>query len=239
MTAPAILDGLDLSNSVLIGCELSGVLRRAFAAHGIDAWSCDTEPSEDRSNQHLVCDVRDLLGLGWRMLCVMHPPCTMLCNSGVKHLYIGGKKANGRNDERWQKMEEAADFYRTCRDAPIWHKAIENPVMHRHAIRLTKRGTTQFVHPYFFGEPFFKNTGFELVNLPHLRKTRPLNPPKPGTAEHRAWSACHRAGPGPDRAKIRSRTYQGIAQAIAEQWGGHVFGVGAALSAGPLFGEAA
>lgn len=224
MKHPAILDGLDLSDSVLIGCEQSGILRRAFAARGIDAWSCDIEPSEDRSNKHLQCDVRSLLGLGWRMLCVMHPPCTLLCNSGSKHLYIGMKKVNGPEPERWRKMEEAAAFYRTCRDAPIEHKAIENPVMHGHAIRLTQRGTTQFVHPHFFGEPFFKNTGFELVNLPPLRKVNPLTPPKPGTAAHRAWSRCHRAPPGPDRAKVRSRTYQGIADAIADQWGCWVFG---------------
>lgn len=224
MKHPAILDGLDLSDSVLIGCEQSGVLRRAFAAHGIDAWSCDTQPSEDRSNKHLQCDVRTLLHLGWRLLCVMHPPCTLLCNSGAKHLYIDGRKENGRDEQRWRDMEKAAAFYRTCRDAPIPHKAVENPVMHGHAIRLTKRGTVQFVHPYFFGEPFFKNTGFELVNLPHLHKVNPLTPPRPGTPEHRRWSACHRARPGPDRTKIRSRTYQGIADAIADQWGSYVFG---------------
>lgn len=223
MKHPAILDGLDLSASVLVGCELSGVLRTAFAARGIDAWSCDTQSSEDRSNKHLVCDLRDVLHLGWRMLCVMHPPCTILCNSGAKHLYIGGRKINGRNEQRWQELEKAAAFYRTCRDAPIRHKAIENPVMHGHAIRLTKRGKTQFVHPYFFGEPFFKNTGFELIELPALVKTNPLTPPRPGTAEHKAWSACHRAPPGPDRAKFRSRTYQGIADAIAEQWGDYAF----------------
>lgn len=224
MTASAFLRDIDLSNSVLIGCELSGVLRRAFAARGIDAWSCDLEPAEDSSNKHLTCDLRDVLDLGWRMLCVMHPPCTLLCNSGVKHLYIDGKKSNGRNERRWREMEAAAEFYRTCRDAPINHKAIENPVMHGHAIKLTGRGTTQFVHPYFFGDPFFKNTGLEIVNLPFLTKTAALTPPKPGTAEHKAWSACHRAPPGPDRAKIRSRTYPGIANAIAEQWGSLVFG---------------
>lgn len=223
MGAPAFLRDIDLSQAVLVGCETSGVLRRAFAARGIDAWSCDTEPCEDGSNRHLQCDLRDLLDMGWRMLCVMHPPCTILCNSGVKHLYIDGRKENGRNEPRWRELESAAAFYRHCRDAPIPHKAVENPVMHGHAIRLTARGETQFVHPWFFGEPFFKNTGFELVNLPPLEKVNPLTPPRPGTAEHKAWSACHRAPPGPDRARIRSRTYQGIANAIADQWGGHVF----------------
>ncbi|AYJ88138.1 hypothetical protein D3Y57_19335 [Sphingomonas paeninsulae] len=202
----------------MIGCEESGVVRRAFAARGIDTWSCDKLPAADRSNKHLQCDLRDLLGLGWAFLGVMHPPCTVLCNSGAKHLYIDGLKENGRYEPRWAEVETAAAFYRTCREAPIRHKAIENPVMHGHAIRLTGRGKTQFVHPYFFGEPFFKFTGFETINLPPLVPTNMLTPPKAGTDEHKAWSACHRAPPGPNRARDRSRTYQGIADAMADQW---------------------
>jgi hypothetical protein len=215
----AMLSELDLSRSALIGCEESGVVRRAFAARGIDAWSCDKLSARDGSNKHLRCDLLDLLGLGWGFLGVMHPPCTVLCNSGVKHLYIGGRAENGRNEARWVELEEAAAFYRSCRNAPIPRVAIENPVMHGHAIRLTARGKTHFVHPYFFGEPFFKMTGFETRNLPPLVATNKLTPPKPGTAEHKAWSACHRAAPGPNRARDRSRTYEGVADAMADQWG--------------------
>lgn len=213
------LRDMDLSRSALIACEESGVVRRAMAALGIDAWSCDLQPARDRSNKHLQVDVRDVLGLGWGLLAVMHPPCTRLCNSGVKHLYIGGKKANGRNPEKWAELEQGAAFYRTCRDAPIALKALENPVMHSHAIRLTGRGRTQFVQPWWFGDPFFKATGFELVGLPDLAPTNRLTPPRPGTPEHKAWSKIHRAPPGPDRAKIRSETFPGLAQAIAAQWG--------------------
>lgn len=204
---------------VLIACERSGVMRRAFLARGFDAWSCDIEPADDGSNRHIRGDVRNHLGEGWDLLTVMHPPCTVLCNSGVKHLYIGGRKENGPNPARWQALHESADFYRTLRDAPIKRKAIENPVMHRHAIELTGRGRTQFVQPWWFGEPFFKATGFELIELPDLKPTKRLTPPKPGTDEHKAWSRVHRMAPGPDRARLRSETFPGLADACADQWG--------------------
>lgn len=205
---------------VLVACERSGVVRRAFEALGHDAWSCDIEPADDSSNRHIRGNVFDHLDDGWDMLAAMHPPCTILCNSGAKHLYIGGQKKNGRNPERWAALEKAAAFYRRLRDAhQIRRRVIENPVMHGHAIRLTKRGRTQFVHPYFFGEPFFKNTGLELIDLPPLKPTDMLKPPRPGTAEHKALSRCHREPPGPDRARRRSETYPAIAAAMADQWG--------------------
>jgi hypothetical protein len=205
---------------VLIACERSGVVRRAFEARGHDAWSCDIHPADDGSNRHITGDVRHHLDDGWDMLAVMHPPCTILCNSGVKHLYNGGRKENGRNEARWAELEEAAAFYRHLRDAKqIPRRVAENPVMHRYAIQLTRRGRTQFVHPYFFGEPYFKNTGLELINLPPLEPTDMLKPPRPGTDEHKAWSRCHREPPGPDRARRRSETYPAIAEAMADQWG--------------------
>lgn len=212
---------------VLIACERSGVVRRAFIAAGHDAWSCDLEAADDRSNRHIRGDVRDHLNDGWDLLAVMHPPCTVLCNSGAKWLYIGGKKANGRDPQRWTDLDEAATFYRTLRDARnIRRKAVENPVMHCHAIQLTRRGRVQFIQPWWFGDPFFKATGLELIELPPLRATNRLTPPRPGTAEHKAWSAVHRAPPGPDRARFRSQTYSGPAAAMASQWGrllpGHV-----------------
>lgn len=205
---------------VLIGCERSGAMRRAFAARGHDVWSCDTQPADDGSNRHIVGDVRDRLDDGWDLLAVLHPPCTILCNSGVKHLYIGGRKENGRYEPRWRELEEAAEFYRTVRTkGNIPRRALENPVMHGHAIRLTGRGRTQFVQPWWFGDPFFKATGFELINLPDLKPTRRLTPPARGTAEHKAWSIIHRMSPGPDRARARSQTFPGIAEACADQWG--------------------
>jgi len=205
---------------VLIGCERSGVMRRAFLARGFDAWSCDIEPADDGSNRHIRGDLLEHLNDGWDLLCVMHPPCTVLCNSGVRWLYKGGNSANGPCPDRWADLERAAAFYRACREqGDIPQRAIENPVMHREAIRLTGRGTTQFVQPWWFGEPYFKSTGFELIGLPPLVPTNRLNPPKAGTEAHKAWSMVHRASPGPDRARLRSQTFAGLAAACADQWG--------------------
>lgn len=210
MTAPRIL----------IGCERSGVIRRAFIERGFDAWSCDLAPADDGSNRHITGDLLSIIDDGWDLLCVMHPPCTVLCNSGAKWLYVGGRKANGPDLLRWKALGDAAAFYRACRErGTIPLRAIENPVMHRHAIKATGRGKTQFVQPWWFGDPAFKATGLELVGLPPLVPTNKLVPPAPGTAEHNAWSAIHRCPPGPDRAKIRSQSFPGLAAAIADQFG--------------------
>ncbi len=204
---------------VLVACEYSGTVRRAFAALGHDAWSCDLLPSEDRSNKHIVGDVRDILDDGWDLMAVMHPPCTVLCYSGVKHLYIGGRRENGRYEPRWQALDEAAAFYRALRNAPIPRKAIENPIMHRYAVHLTGRGSVQYIQPWQFGHPVFKKTGLELIGLPQLKSTNRLTPPRYGTEEYKRWSSIFRAAPGPDRWKDRSRTFDGIAAAMADQWG--------------------
>jgi len=209
---------------VLIGCERSGVLRRAFLALGFDAWSCDTEPADDGSNRHIRDDVRNHLDGGWDLLAVMHPPCTILCNSGAKWLYIGGKKINGPDPLRWSELEQAAAFYRTVRDdGRIPRRVIENPIMHGHAISLTGRRNVQFVQPWWFGDPAFKATGLELIELPKLRATNRLTPPRPGTPEHRLWSAIHRHSgwgkAGQERSRNRARTFPGFANALADQYG--------------------
>lgn len=205
---------------VLIGCERSGVLRRAFEQAGFDAWSCDLAPADDSSNRHIRGNLLDHLDEDWDLLAVMHPPCTILCNSGVKWLYIDGRAENGRDEARWAELEEAAAFYRAVRDnGRIARRVIENPVMHRHAIELTGRGPVQFVQPWWFGDPYFKATGLELVNLPKLHPTQRLTPPRPGTNEHKAWSMVHRMPPGPDRARKRSQTFPGFAAALVDQYG--------------------
>lgn len=205
---------------ILVACERSGVVRRAFEAEGHDAWSCDLAPADDGSNRHITGDVLGHLDDGWDLLAVMHPPCTVLCNSGAKWLYRGGRKANGRDPQRWRALEEAAAFYRALRDAvQIPLRAVENPVMHSHAIKATARGAVQFVQPWWFGDPFFKATGLELIGLPPLVPSERLEPPRPGTAEHRDWSRVHRMPPGPERARKRSETFPGLARAMARQWG--------------------
>ena len=162
---------------MLIACEFSGVVRRAFRALGHDAWSCDLLPAEDGSQYHIRADVRGILqgqpvplpdGDGywsrWDLM-IAHPPCTRLANSGVRWL---DKPPPGRTrDEMWAELHRAADFYRALRDAPIPRKAIENPVMHRHARALIGQMTRQVVQPWWFGDPFFKATGFELQTIRH------------------------------------------------------------------------
>lgn len=204
---------------VLIGCETSGVVRRAFAARGHDAWSCDLLPSEDRSNRHIICDVRDLLNDGWDLLAVFHPPCTRLCNSGVRWL---SAPPRGRTlGDMWRELDEGAALFSACWNAPIARIAVENPVMHRHAKERIEnyRPAAQTVQPWWFGDPAFKATGLYLKGLPPLVATNRLVTPRTGTPEHRAWSQVHRAPPSPDRWRDRSRTYPGIADAMAEQWG--------------------
>lgn len=205
---------------VLIGCEFSGVVRRAFAARGHDAWSCDLLPAADGSNRHLVGDVRDYLNDGWDLLAVFHPPCTRLCNSGVRWLSVPppGKTL----EQMWADLEEGAALFSDLWNAPIERVAVENPVMHKHArerIRNYQR-PAQTVQPWWFGEQAFKGTGLYLRGLPPLVPTNRLTPPKPGTDEHKAWSAIHRAPPSADRWAFRSKTFAGIATAMADQWGG-------------------
>lgn len=204
---------------VLIGCETSGRVRRAFADLGHDAWSCDLLPSEDGSNRHMIGDVRDFLNDGWDLLAVFHPPCTRLCNSGVRWLSVpppGRTKA-----EMWTELDEGAALFSAVWNAPIERVAVENPIMHRHAKeRIPGLIKPQIIQPWWFGEPAFKATGLYLRGLPPLVATDRLTPPKAGTDEHKRWSAIHRASPGPNRWKERSRTFAGIAAAMADQWAG-------------------
>lgn len=203
----------------LVGCECSGAVRRALRARGWDAWSCDLKPAEDGSPHHIQGDVLAVLNDGWD-LGIFHPVCTRLANSGVR--WLNAPPPGKTVIEMWRALVEGAEFYCALRDAPIPFRAIENPVMHSHARRIINPGARQVVQPWWFGDPFFKATGFELVNLPELVPTNRLTPPKAGTAEHVAWSAVHREPPGPQRQANRSRTFPGIADAIAEQWGGYV-----------------
>lgn len=206
---------------VLVGCETSGRVRRAFAARGHDAWSVDLLPSEDGSNRHIIGDVRDHLDDGWDLLAVLHPPCTRLCNSGVRWLSV--PPAGRTREEMWADLDEGAALFSACWNATIPRVAVENPVMHRHAREriVNYAPPAQTVQPWWFGDPLFKATGLYLRGLPPLVPTNRLTPPRAGTLEHRAWSVVHRMPPGPDRWKERSRTPQGLAEAMAEQWGNY------------------
>lgn len=206
--------------NVLIACEFSGVMREAFRARGHRAYSCDLLPAADGSKRHFQMDVRDLLAgpKQWDLM-IAHPPCTYLCNSGVRWLYQGGR-GQVFDEDRWLAMIDGVQLFKTLLEAPIPLIAVENPVMHRHARVRIGRGPDQIVQPWWFGEEAFKATGFWLKGLKPLEATAKLTPPRPGSEKHKAWSSVHRASPSPDRWKERSITFPGIAAAAALQWGG-------------------
>ncbi len=186
---------------VLVACEFSGVVRRAFRALGHDAWSCDLLPAEDGPHHHYEGDVLDILSDGrdlWDLM-IAHPPCTHLAVSGAR--WFKDKRA---------EQECALDFVRALMAAPIRHIAIENPIS---IISSRIRKPDQIIQPWQFGHGETKATCLWLKNLPKLIPTN--------IVEGRE-ARVHRMPPGPDRWKERSRTFEGIAAAMAEQWGSHV-----------------
>lgn len=203
---------------VFIGGEYSGQLRDAFIRHGHDAMSCDFFPTES-PGPHFQGDMFSpwVLRQQWD-LAVLHPTCTFVCNSGVKHLYKGGRKENGPCERRWNLMRAGAYTIKACLDFPAERLAVENPIIHGHALEIIGREQDQIVQPWWFGDPFLKATGWWLNGLDALVPTNKLTPPT-DPAERRKWAACHRASPGPDRGKIRSEFYPGMADACAQQWG--------------------
>lgn len=201
---------------VLVGCEYSGRVRDAFLHKGHDAISCDLLPT-DVPGPHYQGDVRDILNDGWD-LGIFFPECTYMCNSGIKHLYIDCKKENGIDIDRWAKMEEATAFYNLLKDASIPRICLENPIFHPYA-RERVGNHTQIIQPWQFGHREMKATGLRLINLPELKPTDVVGPPPKDKNERKTWAKVHRMSPGPDRWKLRSATYPGIAQAMADQWG--------------------
>lgn len=214
--------------NILVACEFSGVVREAFRRTGQEAYSCDLLPATDDSPYHIQADANIVLNYPARVLgghpmlrrtwdlIIAHPPCTYLCNSGVRWLY--GGKGTRVDAQRWRAMEEAAAFFALFWTWPLLHGgkvAIENPIMHRHARDLifgkTTNGTqTQTIHPWQFGHPETKATCLWLRGLPPLQPTHIVAGRRP---------RVHHESPGPDRWKRRAITYQGIADAMAEQWG--------------------
>ncbi|MBW4982525.1 hypothetical protein KZZ07_08230 [Mameliella sp. CS4] len=216
---------------VLIGCESSGIARRAFAALGHDVWSCDIEPAEDGSNRHIRCDIRDgILTEGWDLLTVMHPPCTRLCRSGRRWMSGAGKWTPPKRlpkGRTWTDMraefETGIEVFTACWGAPIPRVAIENPEMNDLARDRMPDDlpAPSMVQPFWFGEPAYKSTGWYLRGLPELVETNRLPEPERGSDEWKAWNKVHRMPPGPDRARLRSRSFPGMMNAAADQWGGY------------------
>jgi hypothetical protein len=206
----------------LIACEESGTVRDAFLDAGIPAVSCDLKPSRSPRGPHYQGDIRDVLYRPWRGV-IAHPTCTYLTNSGVRWYTTPTKNGEPWGDARRACLREAAAFFRLFveyaeanPDIPV---AIENPVMHKHAIALIGRKHDQTVQPFHFGDMQTKRTAWWLYNgLPLLVLTNDVE------AEMRklpiaAYSKVHYASPGADRAQERSEFFPGMADALARQWG--------------------
>ena len=180
---------------VLVACEFSGRVRDAFRKRGHNAWSCDLLPSEGDNAFHLMGNVLYYMKNGWDLM-ITHPPCTHLAVSGAR--WFKAKQA---------EQAEALDFVRRLLDAPINRIALENPVS---IISSRIRKPDQIIQPWQFGHGETKATCLWLKNLPLLAPTNIVD-----GRNHSVW----KEPPGPDRWENRSRTFQGIAEAMAEQWG--------------------
>ena len=185
---------------ILVACEFSGIVREAFARKGHEAWSCDLLPTERPlipaySGGHKQCDVRMILNDKWDLL-VAHPPCTHLAVSGARWF-----------KDKQQEQAAALDFVKLLLTAPVPMIALENPVS---IISSRIRKPDQIIQPWQFGHGETKKTCLWLKGLPLLKPTKIVNGREP---------RVHWASPGKDRWKERSRTYQGIADAMADQWG--------------------
>lgn len=198
---------------VLVACEFSGRVRDAFRARGHDAWSCDLIPTEV-DGLHIQGDVFDVLGADWDLM-IAHPPCTYLCNSGARWLY---NKDGTKNEDRWREMKVAAGFFWGLLCCGVRKIAVENPIPHKHAIKEIGRTYDQLIQPYQFGHPERKATCLWLKGLPKLKPTKDVRAEMEALPKSKA-QRIHYTSPGPERAKIRSITFQGIADAMAGQWG--------------------
>lgn len=191
---------------VLIACEYSGAVREAFRERGHEAWSCDLLPSDDGSPYHFEGDCWPIIAKGWDLI-IMHPPCTALAVSGNAHYGTGRPKNHMR--------AEAIDWTLSLYDHAKQHAprvAFENPV----GVLPVK--PTQYVQPYQFGHPESKKTGLWLHNLPPLTATNTLPKPGRGYWDNQTPTGQNKLPPSADRWKIRSTTYKGIAEAMADQW---------------------
>jgi hypothetical protein len=186
---------------VLVACEFSGIVRNAFRKQGHQAWSCDLLPTDSESKYHYQCDVMEVINNDWDLV-IAHPPCTYLCNSGVCWLY--------KDKSRWDKMREGAEFFKKILNCDIKKICIENPIMHKYAVEIIGRRQDQVIQPWQFGHGETKATCLWLKNLPRLKPTKIVS------GRHQR---LHLLPPSKDRSKLRSITYQGIADAMVAQWG--------------------
>lgn len=196
---------------VLVACECSGRVREAFRSRGHDAWSCDIKRSEDGSPHHIASDMFEVIQDGWDLM-IAFPPCTHLAVSGARH--FKKKRADGR-------QQAGIDFFLRVARARVPRIAIENPVG---IMSKVWRQPDQIIQPWMFGDEAQKSTCLWLKGLPHLVPTKIVDKGEfytaPSGKRLPAWYA-NAGSDGQDRATVRSRTFMGIAEAMAEQWGGY------------------
>jgi hypothetical protein len=213
---------------ILVGCECSGIVRDAFTALGHYAMSCDLKPSEV-GGEHYTGDVFDIINEGWD-IGIFHPPCTFTAGSGVqwlshpddKYLPFEKRRPHPLYPDRREKMKESVEFAKTLYNSKIKAVALENPVG---KLSTLWRKPDQIIQPYYFGDEATKTTCLWLKNLPKLRHTNVVGKGervvfKSGKS-HPAWyaEALSKARTKEERQTIRSRTFNGIAVAMAQQWG--------------------
>lgn len=215
---------------VIVGCESSGTVREAFRKLGHDAWSCDLLPADDGSPFHYQTDIFGVLAMtkagltsGPWDLGIFHPPCTYLTNAGVRWLHEHVTSRNGKKpvisgQSRWLEMEKGAAFFFALLNSNIPKIAVENPIPHKYAVKIIGRKYDQIIQPWMFGHPERKATCLWLKGLPKLVETNNvkaymLSLPK------KEQNRLHYLPPSPNRWKLRSKTFQGIAEAFATQWG--------------------
>lgn len=189
---------------ILLACEESGACRHEFRSRGFDAWSCDIRPASDGGEHHIQRDVFEVLGWGWDAM-IAFWPCTRLCNSGVRWLH---------ERDLWDEMEDSARKFRRLLDyGGIRFRAMENPIPHKYAIGIIGAKYDQIIQPWQFGHGETKATCLWLRGLPPLQPT---------CIVAGRDARIHRMPPGENRGVMRSKTYPGIAKAMADQWGDHL-----------------
>jgi len=195
--------------NVLVAYESSGTVREAFRNLGHNAWSCDLQPADDNSRYHLKTDADFVMkdGFGFYDLIIMHPPCTALAVSGNAHYGTGKPK----HDQRLEAIDYTVGMFELAKSVARY-VCMENPV------GVLPIKASQYVQPYQYGHPESKKTGLWLHNLPRLEPTDILPKPDCGHWGNQTPSGQNKLGPSENRWKIRSKTYQGIADAMAQQW---------------------
>ena len=204
---------------VLAGCEKSGKFRKAVQELGHICYSCDLKPAEDNAGEwHIVGDVVDILHNHPWDLALIHVPCTRLTRAGQRWLNVPPRGKT--REQMWDDYNAAIKLFKAVWNSPVRHLVIENPRMHTHAVEdlADLPMQVQSIHPYWFGHAAFKETLMYRRNLPEIKATNYLPPPKYGTAEYSKWQVILNEKNTADRAENRARTFNGMADAWASQY---------------------